>query len=101
AARFHLGEAFWVRLSQPGRSLMTWGMTATHDSGSLRSGRWLFALRRTRLVLIAAAIAFGALWMLGTIAAAPALGGFCARAGAALLATVNTQTAPAPPPKAD
>src|SRR5438445_12352504 len=85
-----------VRLSQPARSLMTWGVTATHDSANLRHARWRVALRRTRLVLVAAAVAFGALWMLGTIAAAPALVGFAAIAAAALLASVNTEAAPAP-----
>jgi two-component system, OmpR family, phosphate regulon sensor histidine kinase PhoR len=50
-------------------------------------------------VLVAAAVAFGALWMLGTIAAAPALAGFAAIAAAALIATVNTQAAPASLPK--
>jgi two-component system, OmpR family, phosphate regulon sensor histidine kinase PhoR len=78
---------------------MTLGVTATHDSASLGPTRWLFALRRTRLVLIAAAIAFGALWMLGTIAAAPALAGFAAIAAVALLAAVNTEAAPASLPK--
>src|SRR5947207_12902540 len=85
-----------VRLSQPARRLMTWGVTATHDSANLQPARWLVVLRRTRLVLVAAAVAFGALWMLGTIAAAPALVGFAAIAAAALLATVNIEAAPAP-----
>src|SRR5262245_15926993 len=85
----------WVRLSQPARSLMTLGVTATHDSASLGPTRWLFALRRTRLVLIAAAVAFGVLWMVGMIAAAPALAGFAALAAAALMAAVNTEAAPA------
>src|SRR5437773_643681 len=84
-----------VRLLQPARRLMTWGVTATHDSANLRPARWLVALRRTRLVLVAAAVAFGALWMLGTIAAAPALIGFAAISAAALLATVNIEAAPA------
>src|SRR5436190_16400374 len=75
---------------------MTWGVTATHESAKLRRARWLVPLRRTRLVLVAAAVAFGALWMLGTIAAAPALVGFAAIAAAALLASVNTEAAPAP-----
>src|SRR5262249_60952449 len=61
-----------VRLSQPARRLMTWGVTATHDSASLRPSRWIFALRRTRLVLIAAAVALRVLWMLGTISAGAA-----------------------------
>jgi len=75
---------------------MTWGVTATHDSASLRPSRWIFALRRTRLVLIAAAVALGVLWMLGTIAAVPALVGFAAIAAAALIVAVNTEPAPAP-----
>ena len=75
---------------------MTRGVTATYDSANLRRARWRVALRRTRLVLVAAAVAFGALWMLGTIAAAPALVGFAAIAAAALLATVNIEAAPAP-----
>src|SRR5436309_12752753 len=85
-----------VRLSQLALRLMTWGVTATHDSANLQPARWLVVLRRTRLVLVAAAVAFGALWMLGTIAAAPALVGFAAIAAAALLATVNIEAAPAP-----
>src|SRR5262249_27055769 len=88
----------WVRLSQAARSLMTLGVTATHDSASLRPSRWIFALRRTRLLLIAAAVAFGVLWMLGTIAAVPALVGFAAIAAAALIVAVNTEPAPAPAP---
>src|SRR5260370_35337412 len=81
----------WVRLSQRARRLMTWGVTATHDSANLRPARWLVALRRTRLVLGAAAVAFGALWMLGTIAAAPARAGFPAVRGGARVLSGDTQ----------
>src|SRR5262249_4581147 len=86
----------WGSLSQPARRLMTWGVTATHDSASLRPSRWIFALSRTGLVLVAAAVALGVLWMLGTIAAVPALVGFAAIAAAALIVAVNTEPAPAP-----
>ena len=58
-------------------------MTATHGSGATRPARWLHGLKRTRLVLAAAAVAFGALWLLGAIAAGPALAGFALIAAAA------------------
>src|SRR5262249_57555307 len=48
------------------------------------------------LRLLAAAVALGVLWMLGTIAAVPALAGFAAIAAAALIVAVNTEPAPAP-----
>src|SRR5262249_12939669 len=44
-------------------------MTAPHDSGAPRPARWLHGLKRTRFVLAVAALAFGALWLLGAIAA--------------------------------
>ena len=70
-------------------------MTATHDSGAPRPARWLDGLKRTRFVLAAAALAFGALWLLGAIAAAPALAGFTLIAAAVLIATASAETAPA------
>src|SRR5947209_2885395 len=70
-------------------------MTATHDSGATRPARWLDGLKRTRFVLAAAALAFGALWLLGAIAAAPALAGFTLIAAAVLIATASAETTPA------
>src|SRR5262249_61527673 len=70
-------------------------MTATHDSDATRPARWLHGLKRTRLVLAAAAVAFGGLWLLGAIAAGPALAGFALIAAAVLIATANAETAPA------
>src|SRR5229473_5969540 len=70
-------------------------MTATHDSGAPRPARWLDGLKRTRFVLAAAALAFGALWLLGAIAAAPALAGFALIAAAVLIATASAETTPA------
>src|SRR6266446_6142751 len=70
-------------------------MTATHDSGAPRPARWLDGLKRTRFVLAAAALAFGALWLLGAIAAAPALAGFTLIAAAVLIATASAETTPA------
>src|SRR5262249_60483856 len=76
-------------------------MTATHDSGATRPARWLHGLKRTRLVLAAAAVAFGALWLLGAIAWGPALAGFALIAAAGLIATANAETAPAVLPRAE
>jgi two-component system, OmpR family, phosphate regulon sensor histidine kinase PhoR len=76
-------------------------MTATHDSGATRPARWLHGLKRTRLVLAAAAVAFGALWLLGAIAAGPALAGFALIAAAVLIATANAETVPAFLPRAE
>src|SRR5499426_1379468 len=76
-------------------------MTATHDSGATRPARWLHGLKRTRLVLAVAAVAFGGLWLLGAIAAGPALAGFALIAAAVLIATANAETAPAFPPRAE
>src|SRR5438046_529126 len=70
-------------------------MTATHDSGATRPARWLDGLKRARFVLAAAALAFGALWLLGAIAAAPALAGFALIAAAVLIATARAETTPA------
>src|SRR5258707_2167508 len=70
-------------------------MTATHDSGATRPARWLDGLKRARFVLAAAALAFGALWLLGAIAAAPALAGFALIAAAVLIATASAETKPA------
>src|SRR5260221_8617990 len=74
-------------------------MTATHDSGPPRPARWLDGLKRTRFVLAAAALAFGALWLLGAIAAAPAPAGFALIAAAVLIATASAETTPALLPK--
>src|SRR6516164_5821192 len=70
-------------------------MTATHDSGATRPARWLDGLKRARFVLAAAALAFGALWLLGAIAAGPALAGFALIAAAVLIATASAETTPA------
>jgi two-component system, OmpR family, phosphate regulon sensor histidine kinase PhoR len=70
-------------------------MTATHDSGSVRPSRWLPGLKRARLVLAAAAVAFGALWALDAIAAGPALAGFALIAAAVLIAAANAEAVPA------
>ena len=78
---------------------MTRRVTATHDSGRLRASRWLPGLKRTRLVLAAAAVAFAALWALGAIAPATAVAGFALVAAAILIATAKSQPAPAPLPK--
>src|SRR6516225_5507944 len=76
-------------------------MTATHDSGATRPARWLHGLKRTRFVLAAAVLAFGALWLLGAIAAGPALAGFALIAAAVLIATANAETTPAFLPRAE
>ena len=68
-------------------------MTATHDSVPV--GRWVERLRRVRLVLVAAAIAFAGLWMLDAIAALPALAGFALVAAAALIASARGDVMPA------
>src|SRR5260221_10890372 len=70
-------------------------MTATHDAGAARPAPWLDGLKRTRFVLAAAALAFGALWLLGAIAAAPALAGFALIAAAVLIATASAERTPA------
>src|SRR2546430_8666346 len=70
-------------------------MSATQDGGATRPARWLDWLKRTRFVLAAAAFAFGALWLLGAIAAAPALAGFTLIAAAVLIATASAETTPA------
>ncbi len=70
-------------------------MTATHDSRRIRSSRWLHGLKRTRLVLAAAAIVFAGLWVSGAIAAIPALAGFALIAAAVLIATAGTEVMPA------
>ena len=74
-------------------------MTATHDSGSLRASRWFPGLWRIRLLLAAAAVAFGALWGLGDIAPGTAVAGFALVAAAILIATAKSQPEPAPLPK--
>src|SRR5258707_13245003 len=70
-------------------------MTATHDSGATRPARWLDGLKRARFVLAAAALAFGALWLLGAVAAAPALAGFALIAAAVPIATASAGRTPA------
>jgi two-component system phosphate regulon sensor histidine kinase PhoR len=52
-------------------------------------------------VLAAAVLAFGALWLLGAIAAGPALAGFALIAAAVLIATANAETTPAFLPRAE
>src|SRR2546430_14398209 len=76
-------------------------MSATQDGGATRPARWLDWLKRTRFVLAAAAFAFGALWLLGAIAAGPALAGFALIAAAVLIATANAETTPAVLPRAE
>ena len=68
-------------------------MTATHDSVPV--GRWVERLRRVRLVLVAAAIAFAGLWMVDAIAALPALAGFVLVAAAGLIASARGDVMPA------
>src|ERR1700716_2729538 len=68
-------------------------MTATHDS--VRVGRWVERFRRMRLVVVATAIAFAGLWVLGAIAALPALAGFVLVAAAALIASARGDVMPA------
>src|SRR5262249_7004977 len=86
-------------LSRRARSFMTRGVTATHDSGSLRASRWFPGLWRIRLVLAAVAVAFGALWAVGAIAPATAGAGFALVAAAVPIGTAKSQPAPAPLPK--
>ncbi len=74
-------------------------MTATHDSGDVRSSRWLHALRRMRFALAAAAIVFASLWALGAIAVAPALVGFALIAAAMLVASAGAEAMPAALPR--
>ena len=74
-------------------------MTATHDSGEVRTSRWLHALRRTRFVLAAAAIVFASLWALGAIAVAPALVGFALIAAAVMVASAGAEAMPAALPR--
>src|SRR5262249_2820989 len=68
--------------------------TATHDSGATRPARWLHGLKRTRFVLAAAVLAFGALWLLGAIAAGPALAGFAPLAAGGPVATGPARQTP-------
>ena len=74
-------------------------MTATHDSANVGRSRWLYGLKRMRLVLAAAAIAFAGLWALGAIAAGPALASFALIAGAVLVAIARAETIPAALPR--
>jgi two-component system, OmpR family, phosphate regulon sensor histidine kinase PhoR len=76
-------------------------MTATHDGESLRPSRWVYGLKRTRLVLAAAAIVFIGLWALGAIAAGAALAGFVLIAGATLIAAASGEAAPAAVPRSE
>jgi two-component system, OmpR family, phosphate regulon sensor histidine kinase PhoR len=66
-------------------------MSATHDSGGVRTGRWLDRLRRARFLLAAAAIVFAGLWVAGSLAALPALAGFVLIVAAALVATAGAE----------
>src|SRR5262245_45491204 len=76
-------------------------MTATHDSSSsdVQGSRWLQALRRVRLVLAIAAIVFAGLWLMGAIAAGPALAGFVLIAAAILAAAAGAEAIPAALPR--
>src|SRR5712691_1934499 len=74
-------------------------MTATHDSGVIRAGRWLRTLTRIRLVLTAAAIAFVGLWAFGALAPIPAVAGFVLIVLAALVATASAEAMPAALPR--
>jgi two-component system, OmpR family, phosphate regulon sensor histidine kinase PhoR len=66
-------------------------MSTTHDSGGIRTGRWLERLGRVRFLLAAAAIVFAGLWVAGSLAPVPALAGFVLIAAAALVATAGAQ----------
>ena len=70
-------------------------MTATYDSEGNRSSRWLDRLRRVRLLLAATAIVFAGLWVIGALAAVPALVGFVLIALAVLVATATAEAMPA------
>jgi two-component system, OmpR family, phosphate regulon sensor histidine kinase PhoR len=74
-------------------------MTATHDSGSIRRSLWLYRLKHVRFVLAAAAAVFAGLWVMGTIAAIPALTGFVLIAAAVLIATASAEATPAALPR--
>jgi two-component system, OmpR family, phosphate regulon sensor histidine kinase PhoR len=75
-------------------------MTATHDSGGIRPGRWLDRLRRVRPLLAAAAVIFAGLWATGALAAVPALAGFILIAAVALVASAGAEATP-PTPQTD
>src|ERR1700752_787292 len=66
-------------------------MSATHDSGNVRTGRWLDRLRHVRLLLAAGAIVFAGLWLAGSL---PGLAGFVLIAAAALVATAGAEALP-------
>src|SRR5712691_2764614 len=74
-------------------------MTATHDSGGIRRGRWLARLRRVRFVLAAVAIVFGVLWAAGALAAIPALFGFVLIALTVVIGSANADATPAALPR--
>src|SRR5712691_2086888 len=76
-------------------------MTATHDSGGIRRGRWLARLRRVRFVLAAVAIVFGVLWAAGALAAIPALFGFVLIALTVLIAAASAEVMPAAAPRSE
>src|SRR5262245_31633917 len=76
-------------------------MTATHDIGEVRLGRWLHGLKRTRFVLATAAIVFAGLWVFGAIGAEPAFIGFVLIAVAALIASAGVEVAPAIVPRSE
>lgn len=70
-------------------------MSAIHDSGGVRPSRWRDRLRRVRLLLAATAIVFAGLWIVGALAAVPALAGFVLVAAAALVASAGAEATPA------
>ena len=76
-------------------------MTATHDGGAVRPGRWLPGLGRLRLVLTAAAVVFLGLWALGAITAGAALAGFVLIAAAAVITIARAEVIPATTPKGE
>src|SRR5262249_47138799 len=86
AAALHAGRAVGFDCRGRGKVLcLRRDRTAPHDGGATRPARWLHGLKRTRFVLAVAALAFGALWLLGAIAAGPALAGFALIAAAVLI----------------
>src|SRR5262245_45623937 len=74
-------------------------MTASHDSGGIRRGRWLVSLGRMRFLLIVAAVVFAGLWAAGSLAAAPALAGFVLVGAAVLVAAAGADVIPAVLPR--
>jgi two-component system phosphate regulon sensor histidine kinase PhoR len=67
-------------------------MTETRDRVEEQGARWLDRLARVRLVLVASALVFAGLWIIGTLDPGPALAGFVVIAIAALTASVGAET---------